>query len=107
TAWQVLLGCLPMVLVGVLFEKPDVYALNRIGAAAMAYMIVLPMGICYLTWFEALRRLPPATASTSMLVVPLTGIISGTLLLAEPLGVREVVAMALTLGGVLLALRSS
>ena len=74
---------------------------------AMAYMAILPMGICYLTWFEALRRLPPAVASTSMLLVPLTGILSASLMLGEPLGIREVLAMTLTLSGVVLALRSA
>ena len=73
----------------------------------MGYMVIFAMAICTLTWFAALRRLPPAAASTSMLLVPVTGIISASLLPGEPLGVREVLAMTLTLGGVVLALRKS
>ena len=105
TAWQVGLGCLPMVLIGLIFERPNIVALNAASAWAMGYMIIFPMAICYLTWFAALRRVPPAAASTSILLVPLTGIISASLLLAEPLGMREVLAMVLTLGGVILALQ--
>jgi drug/metabolite transporter (DMT)-like permease len=104
-AWQVLLGCLPMVAIGLLTEKPDFFALNASGFTAMSFMVIFPMGICYLTWFEALRRLPPAVASTSILLVPLIGIVSAALFLAEPLGLRELLAMVLTLGGVVLALR--
>jgi drug/metabolite transporter (DMT)-like permease len=107
TAWQVLFGCVPMVIIGVTLERPNVSAFTLDGLLAMAYMVVLPMGICYLTWFEALRRLPPAVASTSMLLVPLTGIVSASLLLGEPLGMREMLAMALTLGGVVLALKNA
>jgi drug/metabolite transporter (DMT)-like permease len=39
------------------------------------------------------------------LVVPVMGVIGAAVVLGEPLGLREVIAMALTLGGVTLALR--
>ena len=74
-AWQVGLGCLAMLVFGLLFEKPDFPAVSLKGWALMAYMTIIPMGVCYLTWFETLRRLPPATASTGMLLVPIVGVI--------------------------------
>lgn len=107
TVWQLALGCVPMVLLGLLEERPNILALDSSGVAAMAYMALLPMGICYLMWFEALRRLPPAVASISTLLVPFTGIISASLTLGEWLGTREVLAMVLTFGGVVLALQNS
>ena len=70
-------------------------------------MTLVPMGLCCLTWFETLRRLPPSSASTGMLLVPLIGVISAALILGEPLSLREVVAMVLTLGGVTLALQKA
>ncbi len=42
----------------------------------MIYMTLIPMGVCYLTWFETLRRLPPASASTGMLLAPVIGVVS-------------------------------
>ena len=75
--------------------------------ALVHYMTLVPMGVCYLTWFETLRRLPPSSASTGMLLVPLIGVISAALILGEPLGMREVVAMVLALGGVTLALQKA
>jgi len=104
-AWQVGLGCLAMLILGVAFEQPDYGALTAQGLACFIYMTLVPMGLCYLTWFETLRRLPPSSASTGMLLVPLIGVISAALILGEPLGLREVVAMVLTLGGVTLALQ--
>ena len=103
-AWQVGLGCLPMVIAGLLFERPDPHALTAVGWAAMAYMAVVPMGVCYLTWFAALKRLSPATASVATLLTPLVGVVAAALALGEPLGAREALALALTLGGVALAL---
>jgi drug/metabolite transporter (DMT)-like permease len=106
-AWQVGLGCFPMVILGLIFEKPDIAALTPTGWGALIYMTLGPMGICYLTWFATLRRLPPSTAAMGTLVVPVMGVIGAAVVLGEPLGLREVIAMALTLGGVTLALRKS
>ena len=106
-AWQVGLGCLVMLILGIAFEQPNYGALTAGGLACQIYMTLVPMGVCYLTWFETLRRLPPSSASTGMLLVPLIGVISAALILAEPLGLREVVAMVLVLGGVTLALQKA
>jgi drug/metabolite transporter (DMT)-like permease len=104
-AWQVGLGCLVMLLLGVAFEQPNYAAISLTGMACFIYMTLVPMGLCYLTWFETLRRLPPASASTGMLLVPVIGVVSAAFILGEPLGLREIAAMALTLGGVTLALQ--
>jgi drug/metabolite transporter (DMT)-like permease len=104
-AWQVGLGCFPMIVLGLLFEYPQIGTLTSAGWWSLLYMTLGPMAVCYLTWFATLRRLPPATAATGTLVVPVLGIIGAALLLGEPLGLRELVAMVLTLGGVTLALR--
>lgn len=107
TAWQVGLGCAPMIVLGLMFEHPRFDGLSATGWSIMAYMTLFPMGVCYLTWFATLRHLPPAMAATGMLLVPLIGVISAAVLLGEPLGWREGVAMALTLGGVTLAIARS
>ncbi|HWL82053.1 MAG TPA: DMT family transporter [Roseomonas sp.] len=107
TAWQVGLGCLPMFLLGLAFENPQLNALTPAGLGAMVYMTIFPMGVCYLTWFGALRRLPPSAASTGMLLVPLLGTLTAAAVLGEPFGPRQMIAMVLTLSGVTLALRRS
>lgn len=104
-AWQVGLGCLPMVMLGLMLEQPHITSLSARGALGLAYMAVGPMALCYLTWFGALRRLPTAVAATSMLIVPVVGTLTAVPLLGETLGLRDVVAIMLTIGGVALALR--
>lgn len=106
-AWQVGLGCAPMLLFGLLFERPELSALNRAGWAAMIYMTIMAMGVAYVCWFAALRRLPPGTASIGTLLVPIIGVLSAAVALGEPLGVKEVLALVLTLSGVALALRKA
>lgn len=104
-AWQVGLGCFPMIVLGLAFEHPDVTALTAPGWTALIYMTLGPMAVCYLTWFAALRRLPATTAAIGMLTVPVMGIIAAAIMLGEPLGIREAVATILTLAGVALAVR--
>lgn len=105
-AWQLFIGCLPMFLYGIFFEHPDFHALSSKGAAVMVYMTLIPMGLCYITWFAALHRLPPALASIATLLTPVVGVMAAAISLGEPLGVKEFSAMALTLSGVGMALRS-
>jgi drug/metabolite transporter (DMT)-like permease len=105
--WQVGLGCLAMLIIGVVFEHPNYAAITPLGVSCFVYMTLMSMGICYLTWFETLRRLPPTSASTGLLLVPAIGVVSAGIILGEPLGLREVAAMVLTLGGVTLALQKA
>lgn len=104
-AWQLSLGCVPLLLGALLFEAPDFSALSARGWALMAYAGIGPLGLCYLAWFAALRRLPAAAASAGTLLTPVVGVAAAALFLGEALGVREVVALSLTVSGVVLAVR--
>lgn len=106
-AWQLIIGCLPMVLFGLVAEHPDLHALSGRGVAVMVYMTLVPMGLCYVTWFAALRRLPPALASIATLLTPVVGVLAAAVSLGEPLGTKEISAMVLTLAGVAFALSKS
>ncbi|RTL50886.1 MAG: DMT family transporter [Bradyrhizobiaceae bacterium] len=103
-AWQIFLGCVPMVVFGLAFEHPDLGGLKPDSAFALAYMTLVPMGTCYLTWYAAIRRLSAATAAIGMLSVPVIGILSGAWFVGESVGWREIGAVVLTLAGVALAL---
>jgi drug/metabolite transporter (DMT)-like permease len=104
-AWQVGIGCAPMIALGLFIEHPVYAALGLDGWAVLVYMSLVPMAVCYLAWFATLRRLPADVASIGMLLVPIMGIVAAAMALGEPLGAREAWAMGLTLGGVALAMR--
>jgi len=104
-AWQLTLGCLPMLVFGLAVEAPHVERVTATGWLLMLYMTAVPMGLCYLTWFGALRRLPSSTAAIPTLLVPILGVVAAAVTLGEPLGPREFAALALVLGGVALAMR--
>ncbi|MDO9297215.1 DMT family transporter [Bradyrhizobium sp.] len=105
-AWQIGIGCLPIAIVGLAVEQPQLSALSAVGWASMLYMTLIQFCLCYVCWFAALERLPAATASIGTLLVPVIGVLSAGAMLHEPLGVREITALVVTLGGVTMALRS-
>lgn len=103
--WQIGLGSIP-VLVLALFEHPDWARVTPLAWSGFLYVAILPMTVAYLTWFRALRLLPASVAAISVLLSPLVGVLSSAVLLGDPLGVRQLVALAVTLTGVGLAARS-
>jgi probable blue pigment (indigoidine) exporter len=105
-AWQIGLGCLPIAVIGLAIEHPQLAALSTTGWASMLYMTAIQFCLSYVCWFAALERLPAATASIGTLLVPVVGVLAAAAMLHEPLGLREIGALVVTLGGVAMALRS-
>ncbi|HVB67071.1 MAG TPA: EamA family transporter [Acetobacteraceae bacterium] len=103
--WQALIGTIPVALLA-LTEPVRWSAITPLGWGAVAYVAILPMSLAYLTWFRALRLLPAGTAATGVLVAPVVGVFASAALLGEPLGLRQLTALAMTLCGVALAARS-
>ncbi len=104
-AWQVGLGCAPLLLIG-LFVEPQPWAqLSGLGWFFLVWMAVVPLGLAYLTWFEALKRVPATVAAIGTMLAPLVGVVGAALFLGEPFGARELLAVILIMGGVALAMR--
>lgn len=103
--WQVGIGIAPLVLLALAFDPPAMRTLSPLGWALIAYGGAFALGLCYLSWFAVLRRLPASAAAVGTLLTPVIGVLGAALLLGEPLGLRELAALALTVSGVLLAIR--
>jgi drug/metabolite transporter (DMT)-like permease len=97
-AWQILLGSLPLLLLAG-FERPDWGKVTALGWLGCLYSAILPNALAYLAWFRALRLLPASTAAIGVLLAPVVGVLSSAALLGDPLGARQVVALAMTVGG--------
>ncbi len=103
-AWQIAIGSVPALLL-CMREAPDWAGVSALGWLALGYCAVVPMVLAYLAWFRALQLLPAATASIGTLIAPVVGVTGSALLLGEPLGLRQGLALAFTLAGVGLAVR--
>jgi drug/metabolite transporter (DMT)-like permease len=105
TAWQVGLGCIPLLAASFLFENAHLLEMPWIGWAALVYTMTMSLGICYITWFAALRRLAAGTAAVGTLMTPIVGVVASAIALSEPLLFPQVAALMLVVIGVILAAR--
>ncbi len=104
-AWQIVFGTLPVWVIALGFETLDLGRVTATGWFCLFYLGIVAQCVAYLAWFRALRTLPAGLAATGNLMVPVIGVLSSGLLLGEPLGWRHGVALAMTLGGVVIAAR--
>jgi drug/metabolite transporter (DMT)-like permease len=105
-SWQLGIGCLPVAVVGLLLERPDIAVLTVVGWSAVVYNIIIQQSVGYVCWLAALHRLPASVASIGTMFVPIVGVLTSAWALGEPLGAAQVAALVFTVGAVLLAVRS-
>jgi drug/metabolite transporter (DMT)-like permease len=92
TAWQMLLGSLPLVVVAVF--APD-RAPHWSGSfiATLLYQILLSTALAYYLWIFVLRILPASIAGLGTLLTPVIGIAAAWLQLGEAVATWESVGM--------------
>ncbi|MCS5734119.1 DMT family transporter [Herbiconiux daphne] len=101
TSWQLIGGGLLVLPFALVFEG-GVPALDGPALAGFAYVTVIATAVAFVAWFAGLRHLPAGTVGLVGLLNPVTGVLLGTLLAAEPFGWRQAFGTALVLAGVLL-----
>ena len=105
-AWQIGLGCFPIVILGLAFETTHIEKVTQLGWWLLVYSTVIQFCIAYVSWFAALARLPASVAAIGTMAVPVIGVVASAIALGEPLGLIQIVALVFTLAGVVLATRS-
>lgn len=105
TAWQMLLGSIPLIIIAVLtYKTAPVWSGSFI--AALLFNIVPGTGLALLVWFYILRTLPAGTAGIGTLATPVVGVVSAWIQLGERPGPGEAVGMILIVAALaFLALR--
>jgi drug/metabolite transporter (DMT)-like permease len=98
TAWQLLLGGIPLLLVA--FWKEDMAAnWTPYFIGALAYNAILVMAVAWMLWLYALQELPVGMSSMGTLFVPLIGVLAAWAHLGEYPNILEGVGMVLILTG--------
>ncbi|TAJ85875.1 DMT family transporter [Reyranella sp.] len=104
TFWQVLLTFPPIAL-GALFIDglPTHWPSTKVLVATL-YTGSIPMALGTATWFALVKLLPAQVAALSSIAIPIVAIVSGILILNEPLSTLQAVAIASTVISLWLAL---
>lgn len=94
TAWQLLFGAMPLILIAGLVDRgqPD---WTSAFVACLAYSVLLSNALCWTLWVFALRALPAGAAGMGTLAVPVVGVLTAWLQLKETPTAVEGVGMAL------------
>ncbi len=100
--WQLLVGMVPIAIMAVATERFTMHRASTPALLAGSYTFVFGMIVGYALWFKVVASFPATIAAIGALVIPIIGMISSALLLGEPLGWREFVALALVLSAVAL-----
>ena len=94
TAWPMLLGSLPMVVIAWLVPAPPiVWAPYLIGA--VFFNVVFCGALAWLLWLFALQRLPAGIASMGSMLAPVIGVIAAWIQLGEVPDHMELTGMVL------------
>ena len=104
-AWQLLFSAVPVLLVASLAEPvPDMTALSGSAWIALIYLFLFPMSFCQWAYFKVVGLLPASGAAIGTLMVPVIGVYSSHLILGEPVGIAELLALLLVLAALVLIL---
>ena len=107
-AWQLLLAGIPIAVVALPLELGDLKPVSAAAVVAVIYTILGPICLCNYAYTKVVRLFPAAIAAIGTLCIPVVGVMSSSWVVGEPVGWREVAALALVCPALALVLfRSS
>lgn len=108
TFWQVVLALPPILIGALVIDGPWLFSSTHwpsTGAlVATIYTGAIPMALGTATWFALVRLLPTQVAALSSIAIPIVAIVSGIVILHEPLSLLQAAAIASTVISLWLAL---
>lgn len=92
TAWQMLFGAIPLVIVAFIVPEGTINWSSSF-VAALLYNVIPGNAIAWFLWLYILRKLPARVAGMGSLAIPLVGVMSAWLQLGERPGLFEAAGM--------------
>jgi len=105
TAWQLVIGGAPIVIAALVLDHGRWGPIGTGSALAALYNMTVVFVFCYWAWFRILAEVPVGVAAISTLMIPLIGVFAGALVLGEPVGWKELAALALVVAALAAVLR--
>ncbi len=94
--WQLMLGGIPVILGAIVFESSSIFTpFSWQCFLALSYVVLIGNIFSYWAWFKILGMFSATIASVGILMVPVIGVFSSSIMLAETIGIQEIVALVL------------
>jgi drug/metabolite transporter (DMT)-like permease len=104
TFWQVVISLPPILLGALLIDGLPTHWPSTLALVATIYTGAVPMALGTAAWFALVKLLPAQVAGLSAIAIPIVAIVSGVLILHEPLSPLQALAIASTVLSLWLAL---
>jgi drug/metabolite transporter (DMT)-like permease len=104
TFWQVAISLPPILLGALVIDGLPTHWPSTQAIVATLYTGAIPMALGTAAWFALVKLLPAQVAALSAIAIPIVAIVSGVLLLHEPLSLLQALAIASTVVSLWLAL---
>ncbi|KKM09163.1 hypothetical protein SY88_20030 [Clostridiales bacterium PH28_bin88] len=101
TAFQMIFGSLFLFFAAYLWERHIPIYMNITAISLWLYSTVLASMLAFALWFSALNRWGAGRASIFMFLVPIVGVLSATIFLAEPVSWQLMAALACVAIGII------
>jgi len=105
TGWQLLVSGVPIAIGALLLGDGRWFVPSTQSIVVIAWVALVPMALGNLCWFAIVGLLPANVAGLSSILVPVVALVSGAIVLGEPLGTPQWLAMACCAAALSLALR--
>jgi O-acetylserine/cysteine efflux transporter len=102
-AWIAVFATPQLLVISLLVESGQVEAVRQVtweAVAALFYQVVVMVIISYALWYRLLRKYSVGQVMPLTLLLPIVGVLSGVILLGEPMTWQKIVGGLLTVMGV-------
>ena len=106
TGWQLLMGAIPVGIAALVLGDGHWFMPSWQSIAVIAWITLVPMSIGNVCWFAIVGLLPANIAGLSSVMVPIVAMVTGAIVLGEPLGPLQMGSMTMCVAGLVLALRA-
>ena len=103
--YQLVVSALLLIAGALVTRVPLPSHVSTLAWASLAFQVVIVTFVSYLVWFWLVRHYPATRLSSFTMLTPVFGLLLGAVLLAEPITVRLVLALATVAAGIFLVNR--
>jgi drug/metabolite transporter (DMT)-like permease len=106
--WQLLVAVVPMVILAAVLERDEWAAVDWDLGTLLVILYSGALATAFAFWASQsiVRAIGPTTTSIGYLAVPVAGILTGVLVLGEPVGLLDMLGLLVTSAGITVVLRA-
>ena len=107
--WQLLVAMVPLTALAVLLERDEWASVDWDLGTLLVILYSGALATAFAFWASQsiVRTIGPTTTSIGYLAVPVAGIITGVLVLGEPVGLLDILGLLVTSAGIVVVLRAA